>query len=147
MDQLRSRHLFSIDIDLHPMIDLGTTPAGQRRIFPVSGGQFEGERLRGAVSPYAGSDLLIVRGDGSREQDVRLLLTTDDGASILMTYRGRAHTKRSDGGAAEPPLYLRTVPFFETASAAYSWLNLIVCVAVGERRNDASVHYEAYEIL
>lgn len=125
MRALESRHLFSLDIDLHPMIELGTTPVGGRRIFPVSGGTFAGERLKGEISPYAGSDVLLVRSDGSREQDVRLLLLTDDGAQILMTYRGRAHTRPQASAPSETPagLYLRTVPFFETASPDYAWLN------------------------
>ncbi len=149
MRALESRHLFSLDIDLHPMIELGTTPVGGRRIFPVSGGTFAGERLKGEVSPYAGSDVLLVRSDGSREQDVRLLLLTDDGAQILMTYRGRAHTRPQVPAHGETPagLYLRTVPFFETASPDYAWLNSIVSVSVGERRSDSLVHYEVFEIL
>jgi len=140
MSLLKSQHLMSLDIDLHPFIELGTTPAGERRIFPVSGGRFVGERLQGIVSPYAGSDLLLKRSDGSREQDVRLLLLTEDGAQILMTYRGRAHLEHG-------PLYLRTVPLFETASEQYGWLNRIASVGVGERRTENSVHYEIYEIL
>src|SRR5258708_7188850 len=74
MNQLKSRHLFSVDIALHPIQELGATPAGERRVFPVSGGQFSGERLRGEISPHAGSDLLLIRGDSSAQQDVRMIL-------------------------------------------------------------------------
>jgi len=42
--------------------------------------------------------------------------------------------------------YLRTVPFFETSSPKYAWINKIVSVGVGERRADAVV-YEVFEIL
>ncbi len=73
---------------LLPIEDLGDTPAGHRRVVPVSGGAFVGERLRGDVLSHAGSDLLLGRADGSFQQDVRLVLRTDDGALILMTYRG-----------------------------------------------------------
>src|SRR5437763_15319054 len=91
MTELRSRHLFTITIQLHPTEELGNTPAGNRRVFPVSGGEFSGDRIRGTVLPVAGSDLLIVRPDGAAQQDVRMLLRTDDGALILMTYRGVRH--------------------------------------------------------
>lgn len=154
MNELKSRHLFSVDIALHPTLELGTTPTGGRRVFPVSGGQFRGERLRGEISPHAGSDVLLVRTDGSREQDVRMILLTDDGEQILMTYRGRAHNSlevstrmRAGEHVGFSEYYLRTAPFFETASQTFAWLNSIVSIGVGERRPDGSVHYDVFEIL
>jgi hypothetical protein len=79
MKELKSTHLFTIAINLHPTIEMGKTPAGNRRVFSVSGGEFVGGRIRGTVMPVIGSDLLLVRGDGSAQQDVRMLLQTDDG--------------------------------------------------------------------
>jgi len=61
MSELKSKHLFDLTIQLHPILDLGATPAGERRIVPVSGGQFTGERLHGEVLSHAGSDLLLTR--------------------------------------------------------------------------------------
>lgn len=154
MSDLKHRHLFDLTIDLHPTLELGATPAGVRRIFPVAGGRFDGARLRGEISPFAGSDLLLVRADGSREQDVRLILETEDGAQIIMTYRGRGYrspeaTARLAAGEAVDPAddYLRTTPFFETASADYAWLNRITSIGVGERQPDGGVRYGVHEIL
>jgi hypothetical protein len=138
---------------LPPTLELGDTPAGKRCVFTVSSGQFRGDRLRGEVLPQAGSDLLLVRQDGSSQQDVRLILQTDDGALILMTYRGVRHASeevnariaRSERVPASD-YYLRTAPFFETSSLKYAWLNKIVSVAVGGRQPDG-VSYEVYEIL
>lgn len=152
-EELESRPLFTLTIGLHPTIELGDTPFGQRRIFAVSGGRFVGERIRGSVEPLIGSDLLLVRTDGAAQQDVRLLLRTDDGAPVLMTYRGIRHASagvnaRIAGGEAVPgsEYYLRTAPFFETASDRYSWINRVVSIGVGERRGD-SVVYQVFEIL
>lgn len=138
---------------LPPTLDLGNTPAGNRRIFTVSGGQFNGDRLRGEVLPHASSDLLLQRTDGSYQQDVRLVLRTDDQQLILMTYRGVRHAspqadaRRARGEQLAPSeYYLRTVPFFETSSTKYVWLNKIASVGVGERQADA-VKYEIFEIL
>lgn len=91
MTDLRSRHLFTLTMELPPTIELGMTPAGNRRVFTVAGGRFTGDRLRGSVLPNGASDLLLVRGDDSSRQDVRLILQADDGALILMTYRGVRH--------------------------------------------------------
>src|SRR4026207_2409284 len=100
MKELRSRHLLTIAIELAPILNLGATPFGQRRIVPVSGGRFSGDRLRGVVRRYAGSDLLLERADDAFQQDARLALCTDDGALILMTYRG---IRPSPSAAASRP--------------------------------------------
>lgn len=147
------RPLFTLHLELHPYQILGATPNGHRRIVPVSGGSFAGERLRGTVLPHAGSDWLLERADGSFQQDVRLTLSTDDGALIGMTYRGVRHSapevaaRLARGEAVEPSeYYLRTAPFYETAAPAYAWLNKIVSISTG-RRTASGVTYEVYEVL
>jgi hypothetical protein len=131
---------------------LGETPSGRRRIDTVAGGRFEGERLRGEILP-GGADALLTRGDGSVRPDVRLLLRTDDGALIFMTYSGVRHgppevmrrlAEEEEVGADE--YYLRTTPRFETASARYAWLNRIIAVGVG-RRIRGGAEYDIFEIL
>lgn len=153
MNDLQSRPLFEISIDLHPTQEIGNTPAGHRRVIPVAGGRFNGERINGIVLPHAGSDLLLMRADGSFQQDVRLVLRSDDGAIILMTYRGVRHSppeigRRIARGEAVPrtDYYLRISPFFETAAPGYQWLNNLVAIGVGERRPNGAA-YEVYEIL
>jgi hypothetical protein len=153
MTELTSRPLFTLSLSLHPIHELGPTPAGERRVVPVSGGRFEGDRLSGEVLPHGGSDLLLTRADGSFQQDVRLTLRTGDGALILMTYRGVRHAapevndRMARGEAvARSEYYLRIAPFFETAAPAHAWLNRIVAVGIGERR-PGGVTYEVFEIL
>jgi hypothetical protein len=150
---LRSRPLFRLEIELHPMQEIGDTPAGTRRVVPVSGGRFHGERLRGVILPHAGSDWLLRRGDGSFQQDVRLSLETDDGALILMSYRGVRHgspevsARLACGEAVDrSEYYLRTAPFFETGAPKYFWLNTIVSVGLGERLPGGAA-YDVFEVL
>lgn len=150
---LESRPLFNLTLTLHPTIELGRTPVGARRVFAVSGGTFAGDRLKGTVSPLIGSDLLLARSDGTFQQDVRLLLMTDDDVPILMTYRGiRRASAEVDArlSQGEPvsasEYYLRTTPYFETASENYGWINGIVAVAKGGRVA-GGVEYDIYEIL
>jgi Protein of unknown function (DUF3237) len=151
--ELKSRHLFTITEKFSPTLELGDTPAGNRRVFTLSGGQFSGERLRGEILPQASSDPLLVRADGSFQLDARQILQTDDGALILMTYRGVRYasseaTARMGRGEHVAPsdYYLRIVPFFETSSPKYAWLNKIVSVGIGERQADGVI-YEVFEIL
>ncbi len=154
MIELKSRHLFTITMKLDPVLELGDTPAGNRRVFTVSGGQVIGDRIRGKVLPQASSDLLLVGADGSSRQDVRLILRTDDGALILMTYRGVRHASpeviaRIARGEQVTPsdYYLRTAPFFETSSPKYAWLNKVVSAAIGVPVSSHGVRYEVFEIL
>jgi hypothetical protein len=154
MIELRWRPLFRLEIELHPIQEIGHTPMGVRRVFPVAGGSFTGDRLKGRVLPHGGADWLLARADGAFQQDVRMALETDDGALILMSYRGVRHAgaevaaRLSRGGAvARNDYYLRTAPFFETAAENYAGLNRIVTVAMGERLPTGAVAYDMFEIL
>jgi hypothetical protein len=153
MTELRSRPLFTLRMGLHPTQDLGDTPLGRRRIIAVRDGTFEGARLRGVVLPEGSADWLLLRADGSFQQDARLTLRTDDDALITMSYRGVRHAaadvsaRLARGETVDASqYYLRTAPFFETGAGRYAWLNTIVAVGVGERLADG-VAYEVFEVL
>ena len=153
MNHIESSPLFNITLTLHPAQEMGETPLGTRRIVPVSGGMFNGERLRGMVLPNAGADWVLMRNDGSVQLDVRLTLRTDDDALIFMSYRGIRHSspevsrRLMRGDKVDPSeYYFRTTPVFETSHDKYEWLNNIVCVAVGERLA-SEVKYKVFEIL
>ena len=153
MISLKYEHLFDISLSLQAIQDIGTTPVGMRRIVPVAGGTFKGERLTGDVLANAAADWVLVRGDGSVQLDVRLTLQTDDDQLIYMTYRGIRNStpevaKRLASGESVDPkeYYFRTTPMFETASERYAWMNNIVSVGVGERLA-TGVKYRVFEIL
>jgi hypothetical protein len=154
MIALQSRPLMRLELELGPAVDAGVTPHGRRRIFPVTGGKFEGERVNGIVLPETSGDWLLGRADGAMQQDVRLLLRADDGEHVFMTYRGVRRPASDDVNARiaageavdRSEYYLRIAPFFETASARYGWLNQIVVVGMGERVG-ANVAYDLFEIL
>ena len=78
--------LFTIRITLGDSAVIGKGPAGLRAIAEVSGGTFEGERLRGTVLT-PGADWVVLDGPYG-EIDVRLNLLCDDGARIYMRYTG-----------------------------------------------------------
>src|SRR5262245_53746210 len=130
---MRSRPLMSVRLDTAGTQNLGTGPHGTRVIFSVSGGSFEGERLRGKVLP-GGADWTTKRSDGVVELDLRLTLQTDDGALISMTFAGMR-----DDGRPETP-YFRTLPRFETAAPKYAFLNRLLAVGRGEIRAEGPVH-------
>ncbi|HOA49236.1 MAG TPA: DUF3237 domain-containing protein [Novosphingobium sp.] len=62
---------------------------GNLGIYPVRGGTFEGERLRGEVLG-GGADWVTWHANGTMHIDVRTSLRTHDGAMIAMVYQGYA---------------------------------------------------------
>jgi hypothetical protein len=77
MTELRVRPIFTLLLDVQPAINVGKTPGVDRRVGVITGGRFEGERLRGTLLP-GGSDWQSVRpGDGAWMLNVRIVLKTD----------------------------------------------------------------------
>ena len=152
MAEIRTAPLFTLTLQVAGMQPIGATPNGNRRIGLVAGGSFQGERLRGTVLP-GGADWIIVRPDGATTLDVRLVLQTDDGAAIGMTYRGMRHgppavMERMNRGETVDPAeyYFRTSVAFETAAAKYDWLNRIIAIGTGHRPPAGPV-YDVFEVL
>lgn len=120
----------------HPV---GAGPKGNRLVVPVTTGSFEGPRIRGTVET-PGGDWVTIGAGGVVRLDVRLLLKTDDGADILITYSGTGHSQ-PDGS-----LQIRTAPTFETGDERYAWLNDLQAVGVGHTV-PGGVEYDIYRLL
>jgi hypothetical protein len=130
--------LFEITAQIAPPILIPDTPDGTRVVIHVTGGKFEGPRLKGTVLA-SGADWFRVRPDGKVGIiDVRLVLQTDDGENIYMTYTGRA--KMGPSG----PTGLATAPVFATSTKGkYAWLNDVQALATGEP-GPVGVTYKVY---
>lgn len=152
MAEIRIRHLMTLRLTVNGMQMVGDTPNGGRRVGLVGGGAFQGERLNGVVLG-GGADWIMARPDGSTTLDVRIVLQTDDGAAIGMTYRGLRHgpaevmDKVNKGEFVDPSLYyFRTAVMFETAAAKYAWLNGVIAIGTGSRPPEGPI-YEVFEVL
>ena len=133
---------FSAKVTLDKLQDLGNTPHGHRRIVPITGGSFEGPAINGIVVP-GGADWQIVRADGVIEVSAQYILQTDDGALIYVNNKGYRNaspevSKRIANGELvdAKEYYFRTIPFFETASAKYNYLNNHIFICSAERKMD-----------
>jgi hypothetical protein len=139
VSEIKTRHLFHIALQPGPQQIVGGTPWGERRIAPVLGGEFEGERARGVIL-NGGSDWILVRPDRVWELNVRLALQTSDGDLITMSYRGLRHgpadiiEQVNRGEPVDPSTYyFRAAIFFETGSDRYAWMNKIIAIGSGYR--------------
>src|SRR5688572_10750807 len=152
MTTLKVEPIFIFQIQVNPPSVIGQTPGYDRRIGEISGGRFEGEKLRGKILT-GGSDWQSLRADGTVTINVRLVMQTDDGELIGMTYLGMRHgpkevLDRIGRGETVSPTeyYMRVTPYFETASEKYGWLNRIVSVAYGHRMAGGAI-YHVFQVL
>lgn len=152
LPELAHRHLFTLtlNVDFAGMISIGEVPAGRRRIAPVTGGTFIGERLRGTV--LQGADWVVNRPDGVMLIDVRLVLHTDDGVPLYLNYQGRflaapeAMERFGRGALLELTEYsLAMSARLECGDERYAWLNDVICVGTGMQLATGPV-YELFEI-
>jgi len=151
MPEVETEFLFRAEIDLQAPQLVGQTPQGNRIIFLVERGMFEGPKLKGEILA-GGGDWFLLRPDGAGELDVRITLRTDDGQLIYMAYRGILDAApsvmaRIFGGqpVERSEYYFRTAPTFQTASAQHAWLNRIQTIGIGEV-TATGVAYDVYAI-
>ncbi|MGB8682697.1 MAG: DUF3237 domain-containing protein [Candidatus Binatus sp.] len=118
--------LFEITAEVAPPIVISDTPDGTRVIVHITGGKFEGARLKGTLLA-SGGDWFLMRADGVGVIDVRLALQTDDGENIYMTYTGRGRM------GATGLTGISTAPTFAASTKGkYAWLNSVQAFAEGE---------------
>jgi len=127
---INARPLMVLRLATLPVQEIGSTPEGTLTIFPVTGGSFEGERLRGRVLA-GGGDWVTAGSNGMMSLDLRIALETDDGSLIHMTFTGI----RDDANR-----YFRTVPRFETAAPREALLTRLLAVGTAEIRPECPVH-------
>lgn len=148
-------HLFTMRATLAPGLDGGEGPLGRRTLNAVARGEFRGRRLRGEINPGTG-DWMLTR-NKVRVVDARVVLRTDDGALIHMSYGGRivfpdeiepALRDASSRHLIDPgKYYFRTTPTFETGAPQYAWINGIVAVGSGRLIEAGDVAYDIFELL
>lgn len=128
--------------------EIGAGPRGTRRIFPVTGGEFQGPKLNGKILP-GGGDWLTVDSGGAGRLDVRVTFETGDGALIYLAYEGVLVFNEAilgGQGADYGDTYFMTAPRFETGDDRYKWLNTAICVGEGKTA-PGRVSYRVYQAV
>jgi hypothetical protein len=121
-------------VTLEPTMTIGDTPYGLRRRVPITGGSFEGPRLKGKVLP-GGADWQLRRPDGYTVLEAEYMLQAQDGALIHLYNKGLAHSVNADAATR----YIRTVPVFEAPNGPHEWLNQAVFIGTLVAVTDMSV--------
>jgi Protein of unknown function (DUF3237) len=123
-------------------IDVGEGTHGRRRIIPILGGTFTGERLSGRVLGGA-NDYQLIRRDGVLELQARYVIETTTKALIYVENTGMRDgpaallAAQARGELVDPAkIYFRAVPRFETAAPEFQWLTRRLFVSAGARFPD-----------
>jgi hypothetical protein len=127
-----------------PILSLGQSPFSDRRVGYITGGSFEGARLKGEILPGGGN----WSQNGALEPDVacglfdaRSLWRTANGGLIHVTYTGRSVIPKAASVQIRDPevtevdpasYYIRIAPVFETSDPEHLWLNGILAVGCGQ---------------
>ncbi|HMK03800.1 MAG TPA: DUF3237 domain-containing protein [Ferruginibacter sp.] len=146
--QINAEEIFELNANLirPPVV------AGSKVIYSVTGGNING-KINGKVLPIGG-DFATFINPTTLKLDVRLVLQTDDSATIYCTYTGYLNTdeetyktiKSGKGFQINPSrYYFRTNAIFETNSAKYDWLNHTITVGFGTI-TQTGVSYKIYAI-
>lgn len=142
---------WSLEIDRG--VPIGETPEGLRAVGYLKAGEVVGERLSGTVMAGA-ADWTLMRTDGILRPDVKLIITTDDGAKILVTYDGfvdmgpEGYDMRLNG-RKPAVLHPRTLVRMLTASPDYAWVNRSPFIGIGRLEFDPApgvISYDIYEV-
>jgi hypothetical protein len=149
---MKCEFLLTYRAELKPAVEVGAVAFGTRLFFEVTGGTFEGPRLKGRILS-GGGDWLLMDSQGIARLDVRAVFATDDGAHIYLQYPGiMVFNEKVQAAIAGGPAtaygdtHWVTQPRFETGDARYAWLNRVVAIGEGHAVPGA-VEYRVYECI
>ena len=119
--------LYEAVVDIADTISLGQGPLGERRIINITGGEFQGERLRGRVLP-GGADRQLVRPDGTRLLDAIYEMQTHDG--VVLSVHNRVKVVEKPGTERQAFSHVEVI----APAGPYAWLNDAVLVGMAHPR-------------
>jgi hypothetical protein len=135
---LTAEHVFSMDVQAAPPVELGARGQGLRRMIPIVGGTVRGPRLSGRILP--GADWQVVHGDGLTILEAHHPIEADDGARIEFVNRGVRNAspeiaRRLSAGEEVDPrsYYFRSAASFSAPAGPHAWLNGALFVGIGAR--------------
>lgn len=123
---LNPKYEFVLDLNVAldgGMIDIGKVPDGSRTIIPITGGTFEGPKIRGEVVA-GGADYQLHSSNAPLSQvNAIYSLRTDDGVNIFIQNEGII------SGDQQNPYFFTAPKFQAPVDSKYAWLNnsIYVC--------------------
>lgn len=121
-------YVCELRVTCDPAYSAGIHSHGERVIIPITGGTFEGPRMKGEVLPGGADYQLVDHMRNRTELEAIYCIRTNDGVTIHIRNAGLLVNDQNG-------FYFRTAPKFEApAESPYAWLNnaIFVCVPEGK---------------
>jgi Protein of unknown function (DUF3237) len=144
-------HALHLEVEVGAPVEIGMTPAGLRRVIPITGGTVSGRLMTGRILP-GGADFQLISTPTETLAEARYVLESDEGELVYVDNRalrtGSAEDiarLRRDEPVDPARIYFRSTPRFETAAPRLAWLAGRVFVGTGTRQ-PRSVTFDFFEV-
>ena len=151
MENFELKKLVTISVTLGEPYTIGEVNGEIMEVTPVTGGRFEGEKLKGRVCNFGG-DWGFLSGEKLNRLNNRFILETDDREFIAVETKGYLCMSEKEmedfytrGDYSVKDYYFSETVKFASGSPKYSWLNDKITVSKGFLTEDG-VRIEVYEI-
>ena len=146
-------HVCDLAVTIAAPVEVGHTPAGLRRMIPITGGTVTGPRLNGQVLA-GGADFQLILGGGTQAHlDARYVIELDDGSRVFvqntaLRVASLENSQRIMNGQPVNPeeIYFRCQPKMEATTHAWAWLSESQFIGTGRRAPDG-VYLSFYRVL
>ena len=136
-------HLCDLAVTIAAPVEVGQTPAGLRRMIPITGGTVTGPRVNGKVLA-GGADFQLILGGGTQAHlDARYVIELDDGSRVFvqntaLRVASLENSQRIMNGQPVNPdeIYFRCQPKLEATTPEWAWLSESQFIGVGRRAPD-----------
>jgi hypothetical protein len=146
-------HVCDLAVTIAAPIEVGLTPAGLRRMIPITGGTVTGPRLTGKVMPGGADFQLILNGGTQAHLDARYVIELDDGNRVFvqntaLRVASLENSQRIMNGQPVDPsaVYFRCQPKLEATAPQWAWLSESQFIGTGRRAPDG-VFLSFYRVL
>ena len=139
----RLEHLCDLAVTIAAPVEVGRTPAGLRRMLPITGGTVTGARVNGKVLAGGADFQLILDGGTQAHLDARYVMELDDGSRVFvqntaLRVASLENSQRIMNGQPVNPdeIYFRCQPKLEATTPEWAWLSESQFIGSGRRAPD-----------
>jgi hypothetical protein len=139
----RLEHLCDLAVTIAAPVEVGQTPAGLRRMIPITGGTVKGARVNGKVLAGGADFQLILDGGTQAHLDARYVIELDDGSRVFvqntaLRVASLENSQRIMNGQPVNPdeVYFRCQPKLEATTPEWAWLSESQFIGSGRRAPD-----------
>ena len=142
---LELEYVMELNVTLGQAYSVGPTTHGNRNTVPITGGKFEGPKIKGEILEGGADYQLSDPATGRTDVEAIYNLRTDDGVNIHIRNRGMIVMDKDENG--RPSFYFRCAPTFEAPNdSKYAWLNKAIFVCAPQMGQGAGLTLRVWKV-